>query len=145
MGVERGAILIEPDFVTPEREILSSELLPEVDEGEMKRIVMGRVGGWVGWAVGWIDFKSFGENESDVEPVEIEEGVEVKNHGERDEGKPEWNHDKPPAPEELKREGEKNQDISDAFRDDISNPLSSGEGGWSDAKWLLGVAGSIIL
>ncbi|MCJ1344650.1 hypothetical protein MMC31_002853 [Peltigera leucophlebia] len=145
VGVERGAILIEPDFVTPEREILSSELLPEVDEGEMKRIVMGRVGGWVDWAVGWIDFKSFGENESDVEPVEIEEGVEVKNHGERDEGKPEWNHDKPPAPEELRREGEKNQDISDAFRDDISNPLSSGEGGWSDAKWLLGVAGSIIL
>lgn len=150
LGVERGAINIEPDFVTPERDIPGSELLQvEVDEGEMKRIVMGRVGGWVDWAVGWVDFKSFGENESDVEPVEIEieeeEEGPVKNLCERDEGKPKWNDDQPPAPDELKREKEKNQDISDIFREDMSYPLLAGEGGWSDVKWLLGVAGSIIL
>ena len=142
---ERGAILIEPDFVTPEREILGSELLPEVDEGELTRIVTGRVGGWVDWAVGWMDFKSFGENEGDMESGEIEQGGEVKNHGEIYEGKPGWNHEKRPPPEELMGGEEKNQDITDIFRDDISNPLSPGEGGWSDAKWLLGVAGSIVL
>lgn len=145
MGVERGVILVEPDFVTPDREILGSELLPEVDEGEMKRILMGRVGGWVDWAVGWIEFKSFGENESDIEPGETEEGGEVENYARRDEGKSESNHDKRPAPDQVKGEEEKIQDITDVLRDDITNPLSSGEGGWSDAKWLLEVAGSIIL
>lgn len=138
VGVERGAIHIEPDFVIPERELLGSELLPEVDEGEIKRIVMGRVGGWIDWTVGWIDLKSFGENESDIEPGEIEEGGEENNHGERGERKPEWNHDKRPAPEKLKGEEGKNRDIT-------GDPLSPGEGGWSDAKWLLGLAGSIIL
>ena len=145
VGFERGAILIEPDFVTPDREILGSELLPEVDEEEMKRIVMGRVGGWVDWAVGWIEFKSFGENESDIEPGEIEEGGEVENYARRDERKSESNHDKRPASDQLKGEEEKTQDITDVLRDDITNPLSSGEGGWSDARWLLEVAGSIIL
>lgn len=144
VGVERGAIPMEPDLVTPEREILVNELLPEVDEGEMKRIIMGQVGGWVDWAVGWIDFKSFGENET-ISPGEIEEGEEVENYAERDEGKSEFNHDKRPAPHQLKREEEKIQDITDVFRDDIPNPPSSGEGGWSDAKWLFEVAGSIIL
>lgn len=144
VGAERGAILIEPDFVTPEREILGSELLPEVDEGEMKRIVMGRVGGWVDWAVGWIDFKSFGENET-ISPVEIEEGGEVKNYAERDEGKSEFSHDKRPASDQLKGGEENLQDITDVSKEDIPNPLPSGEGGWSDAKWLLEVAGSIIL
>lgn len=144
MGAERGAILIEPDFVTPEREILGSELLPEVDEGEMKRIVMGRVGGWVDWAVGWIDFKTFGESET-ISPGDIEEGGEVKNYGERDEGKSESNHDKRPASDQLKG-GEGNlHDTTDVFRGDIPNSVPSGEGGWSDAKWLLEVAGSIIL
>lgn len=138
VGVERGAMLIEPDFVTPERDILGSELLPEVDEGEMKRVVMGRVGGWVDWAVGWIDFKSLGENGSDNEPEEIEEGGEVDDYAERDD-------DKRPAPVQLKGEEEKIQDFTDIFRHDIPNPLSPGEGGWSDAKWLLEVAGSIIL
>lgn len=142
VGSGYGAILMEPDFVTPERETLGSELLPEVDEGEMKRIVMGRVGGWVDWAVGWIDFKSFGENESDIEPVEIEEGGEVENYAK---GMSEFNHDKRPAPDQLKGEEEKIQDITDVFRDDKPNPVSLGEGGWSDAKWLLEVAGSIIL
>lgn len=144
VGAGRGAILIEPDFVIPEREILGSELLPEVDEGEMKRIVMGRVGGWVDWAVGWIDFKTFGENET-ISPVEIEEGGEVENYAERDEGKSEFNHDKRPASDQLQGGEENLQDTTDVFRGDIPNPVPSGEGGWSDAKWLLEVAGSIIL
>ena len=151
VGVEPGAILVEPDFVTPEHEILNSKLLPEMDEGEMKEIVMGRAWGWVDWAVGWMDFKSFGENGSDIEIGAIIDGGEggkggeVKNYGERDERKPEWNHDKQPAKDKLKGDEEEIQDIPDVFRSDISNPLSSGGGGWSDAKWLLGVAGSIIL
>lgn len=144
VGAERGAILIEPDFVIPEREILGSELLPEVDEGEMKRIVMGRVGGWVDWAVGWIDFKTFGENET-ISPVEIEEGGEVENYAERDEGKSEFNHEKRPASDQLQAWEESLQDSTDIFRGDIPNQVPSGEGGWSDAKWLLKVAGSILL
>lgn len=145
VGAERGAILIEPDFVTPER-----ELLPDLDEGEMKRIVMGRVGGWVDWAVGWIDFKSSGENET-ISPMEIEEAGEIeergeiKNNAERHEGKSEFNHGKRPASDQLKGGEENFQNTTGVFRDDIPNPVPSGEGGWSDAKWLLEVAGSIIL
>lgn len=145
VGAERGAILIEPDFVTPER-----ELLPDLDEGEMKRIVMGRVGGWVDWAVGWIDFKSSGENET-ISPVEIEEAGEIeergetKNSAERHEGNSEYNHDKRPASDQLKGGEENLQNITGVFRGDIPNPVPSGEGGWSDAKWLLEVAGSILL
>lgn len=139
VGAERGALLIEPDFVTPER-----ELLPDLDEGEMKRIVMGRVGGWVDWALGWIDFKSSGEIET-ISPAEIEERGEIKNNAERHERKSEFNCDNRPASDQLIGEEENLQNMLGVLRGDIPNPVPSGEGGWSDAKWLVEVAGSIIL
>ena len=44
-----------------------------VDESEMRRVVLGRVGGWVDWAVGWIDLRGEGDDEEDGEEGEGED------------------------------------------------------------------------
>ncbi|KAG8527955.1 uncharacterized protein KY384_006871 [Bacidia gigantensis] len=50
----------------------------DVDESEMKRIVMARIGGWVGWGVGWMDFRGDSESNED----EDEDEIEISDHTE---------------------------------------------------------------
>lgn len=45
-----------------------------VDESEMRRVVMGRVGGWVDWAVGWMDFRGREEEDGEEEGGEGDDG-----------------------------------------------------------------------
>ena len=70
------------DFV--DEDVLASELGEEEDldaeESELRRLVWGRVGGWVDWAVGWMDWRDglegvMEENE-DVEDAVEAEGAE---------------------------------------------------------------------
>ncbi len=119
---------IRPDFVNGG----DGEEEEEVDEGEMRRVVMGRVGGWVDWAVGWMDFRGEGEGEDE----DGDGDGEVGKRGELDAG-------------ELKRRlrGKKGGD------EEVESAGGSGSEGtgsvgaapeiasvWGDAKWLLGVA-----
>ena len=137
---ERGDVELmgglEPDFVDSE-ELEEWEGEDEMDDGEVRRLIGVRVGGWVDWLVGWMDFRADetvegdGEGEEDAEEKEKErhEGVRRRKRrdservivGERNPG--EMAVEKPPEEGEGREEG---------------------GGGWKDAAWLLSVATKII-
>ena len=128
--------VVGPDFVDVDEEDEEEEG-EEVDEGEMKKVVMGRVGGWVDWAVGWMDFR--GEGEEEGEDDNVEEGRE----GGSKEG---------PDPVELqkrlRRKKKRDEELEggDGERGVLRPPPEDGQAGtWSDAKWLLGVATKVAL
>lgn len=71
-------LLAGPDFVSgfaeddggefdeddDDRTAESGYLMEVEDESEIRKVVMGRVGGWVDWAVGWMDLRGEEENEN---------------------------------------------------------------------------------
>lgn len=130
---------VGPDFVNAEE---GEEEGEEVDEGEMKRVVMGRVGGWVDWAVGWMEFRGEGEEEGDADEAdgaaeEEDDGGEGSVRGELD-------------PVELQRRlrRKKRKDDEAETGSEGTNIMGSAPeqaGVWSDAKWLLGVATKVAL
>ena len=118
------------------------------NEAEMKKVVLGRVGGWVDWAVGWMGDsdgrREEGATEADDDDDEGEDDLPLE---EVDEAA-------------LGRKGRKSGDQGDTEEErmigDILPPpptapasvmIEGGEGGstasgrmWDDAKWLLSVA-----
>lgn len=138
---------IEPDFVIPEHEAddFWTDELAAMDEGEMKRIVMGRVGGWVDWAVGWMDFRGEGDDEEDDE---VDSGSGKDGYKEESERVDEWwpQRTKESVTNNSKVDGGMEKEKIEALGKDTSRPSSKGvRSSWTDAKWLLGVASSIIL
>lgn len=132
----QGLVGMEPDFIDlDERDLEPRERDPMgVDEGEMRRLVMGRVGGWVDWMVGWMDFRGLededGEGELEDENSDIDKGV---NEGE--------------GREEVLDDTTGIQDVigvDDTVRLEggVSTFPAPGAGGgvWDDARWLLRVA-----
>ncbi len=131
---------IGPDFVDVDVED-GEEQGEEVDEGEMRRVVLGRVGGWVDWAVGWMEFRGDGEEEEDAGEddggVKGEGGEAVIVRGELD-------------PVELQKRLRKKKRRDDEVEtgSEGTDTLSSAPeqaGVWGDAKWLLGVATKVAL
>lgn len=139
---------IVPDFVNAEEEEEEEEEGEEdVDEGEMKRVVLGRVGGWIDWAVGWMDFR--GEEDEDEEEEDdrgasenggaamdgIDGGDIVK--GELD-------------PIELqkrlrrKKKWDAEAEVGGEGKMDVSSAPEQA-GWWTDARWLVGVASKVAL
>ncbi|KAL8918085.1 MAG: hypothetical protein Q9172_005573 [Xanthocarpia lactea] len=122
---------IEPDFVDlDERDREDGEGVDIVDEGEMRRLILGRVGGWVDWMVGWMDFRGVGD---DGETGEGEMG-----RGEMDvEGS-------------SKGEGRDKQRLLDGGDESeldkgVGIPApESGGGVWEDTKWFLKVAANSL-
>ncbi|KAK4694668.1 hypothetical protein P7C71_g2954, partial [Lecanoromycetidae sp. Uapishka_2] len=128
---ESGEDVIGPDFVDVDDED-NEEEGEEVDEREMKKVVMGRGGGGVDWAVGWMDFKGDGEDEEDREQDGNVQEEESKNRGQLD-------------PVELQKRLRKKKKKDDEIESGIeveSTVASPPEqaGVWNDAKWLLAVA-----
>lgn len=130
---------MEPDFVDgDEVDGEEEEMEEEVDEGEVRRLIAVRVGGWVDWLVGWMDFRADDEEgEEGGERGEGEKGgedVEVREH-EKDEG----------FRRRKKRESERvvvrERETADRA---VEKPPEEGEGVWKDAAWLLSVATKII-
>ena len=76
-----------PDFLYDEDEgELEDEAGMEgegyVNESEMRRLVLGRVGGWVDWAVGWaVDFRGEDVDGQGVEERDGDEGAEDQEGG----------------------------------------------------------------
>ena len=107
-----------------------------LDEGEMRRVVMGRARGWVDWAVGWMDFR--GEEEEDgSENEEEDEG----GRGDTDAGD-----------SGMGRGRKKKTERSDVGNADdagqaVAGPAPDGpqSGMLADARWLLGVATKIVV
>lgn len=131
---------IKPDFLVQEDEedqvegALGAEE-EEVDEGEMRKIVMGRVGGWVDWAVGWMDFRGE-EDEGDAG----EDPLEDNGKGSLVQKKSEKQH-KEQESDEIGAETEGGMLIGAP----PPPPPLAGDGVWTDTKWLLGVASKIVL
>ena len=133
-GEERGEEEIRPDFVDVEE---GEEEGEEVDEGEMKRVVMGRVGGWVDWAVGWMDFRGEGEEEGDVDEAEADRAA----NDEDGEAVTKGELDLVELQKRLRKKKRKD-DEAETGGEGLKTMSSAPEqaGVWSDAKWLLGVA-----
>lgn len=134
---------VGPDFVDVEDEE-EEEGEEEVDEGEMRRVVMGRVGGWVDWAVGWMDFRGEGEDEEEEEegdPDVVERAAveEVVVKGELDPVE---------LQKRLRRKKRKDEEVEIGSGEGMDNTVGSAPeraGVWSDAKWLLSVAAKVAL
>lgn len=126
-----------PDFVDPavfEEEDFGEGEEVDVDEGEMRRVVMGRARGWVDWAVGWMDFR--GEEEWEGSGDEGEGGDEVV-EGEGDEG----------GRRRKRKDGRGKQREIETGEKAVAGPApQGGDGGvLADARWLVGVASRIIV
>lgn len=113
---------IEPDFVNlDERDREEQEdVVDLVDEGEMRKLVLSRVGGWVDWMVGWMDFRGFHE-EDEGEDDKVEEDEEKE--------------DKERSPLDGGSKGVMEKGLS------IPAPAPTEGGGvWEDTRWLLQIA-----
>lgn len=88
-----------------------------VDEVEMRRLVMGKVGGWVDWMVGWMDLRA--HNDEEEEEEEQQEGA--KEVGER------W----------RKRV---TQSQGGKVEAKLGLPAPGVGGLWEDTRWLMSVA-----
>ena len=114
----------------------------EGEEGEMRKLVWGRVGGWVDWAVGWMDFRIDGEEEEG--PAE-EEALDEINHS--------GNIPERQGQEESGMKRRRKRDEGDRINvQQLENvgtvdvqPPKNGEGIWKDAAWLLSVASKVIV
>ena len=100
----------------------------DVDEGEMKRVIMGRIGGWVGWGLGWLDWRDDGEINDDDREASAPTGstsIELD-------------------VEEVKRRLDSRERVIDAEQElsvDLPPPPSGQDAGLvSDARWLYNVA-----
>lgn len=133
---------VGPDFVDVEEEE-EEEGGEEVDEGEMKRVVMGRVGGWVDWAVGWMDFR--GEGEDGEEEEEEEEGDPEVVEEVRGEGVVKGELDPVELQKRLRRKKRKDEEVEIGGMDNTVGSAPERAGVWSDARWLLRVAAKAAL
>ena len=135
---------VGPDFVDVEKEDEGDEG-EDVDEGEMRKVIMGRVGGWVDWAVGWMDFRGEeeGEIENESEGGAVEEVVEqAKVIGGLDLVELQRRLRKKKLKDEEEEEGDDRVEEKGVVD---TPPMGEQAGVWSDAKWLLGVATKVAL
>jgi len=122
-----------PDFVDVDEEEEEGREGEDVDEGEMRKVVMGRVGGWVDWAVGWMDMR--GEDvDDDGDEGAGEEGV-AGTKGELD----------PVELQKRLRRKKRDEELEGGTSAVGKPPEGEQAGVWSDAKWLLGVAKKVAL
>ncbi|KAL9013858.1 MAG: hypothetical protein Q9180_008982, partial [Flavoplaca navasiana] len=113
---------IEPDFVNLDERDREEhdDVVDLVDEGEMRKLVLGRVGGWVDWMVGWMDFRGLRDDD------EVDDKVEE---------------------EDQKNENEERSPLDGGGKGEMIKGLSipapapdEGGGVWEDARWLVKIA-----
>ncbi|KAL8711580.1 MAG: hypothetical protein Q9220_003990 [cf. Caloplaca sp. 1 TL-2023] len=116
---------MEPDFVDlPNVDDDDSGELAVVDEGELKKLVLGRVEGWVEWLVGgWMDLREGGGGGGVGGQEQEEKNRSTGEEKGREEGR-----------KGLDVEGEKG-----LARIPPAPPWEAG-GIWADAKWLARIA-----
>ena len=131
--------IVGPDFVDPavydEEEIEGEE---EVDENEMRRVVMGRARGWIDWAVGWMDLRNEEEIwEGDMEDVQEDGKSSIIGEGRDIEG----------TSRRRERSSSGGGHYNDSAEALISEPppRDPDAGVLADTKWLLNVASKLIV
>lgn len=132
---EEGQDIVGPDFVDVDEEDeaeMDVEEEEDIDEGEMRRVVMGRVGGWVDWAVGWMDMRAEGDDADDEDDAQAADSTQSR--GELDPVE---------LQKRLRRKKKQDAETVSGTSDTMLTPAPpDGEKAnvWSDAKWLLSVA-----
>ncbi|KAL8770268.1 MAG: hypothetical protein Q9209_003904 [Squamulea sp. 1 TL-2023] len=122
---------IEPDFINlDERDREEQEAVEVVDEGEMRRLILGRFGGWVDWMVGWMDFREL-RGDDEVCEVKGNEADDMENT--RGEAQEKRGHLRERDGGDMEKENEGGIPAPD-----------SGNGAWEDAKWLLKIAANSL-
>ena len=130
---------VKPDFVDID-EAFDEEAEEEMDEGEMKKLVLGRLGGWVDWAVGWMDLRVDDterwedRREEEIAGDGLAEGGDVEGQGKNEDGKREPMEKRNRA---LTERGDAGNKL------DVAPPAE--EGGWKDAAWFLGMASKVLV
>ncbi|KAL8853208.1 MAG: hypothetical protein Q9221_001942 [Calogaya cf. arnoldii] len=119
---------MEPDFVDLDKRDREEEEVAEVvDEGEMRKLILGRVGGWVDWMVGWMDLRAVADGDEDEDDrIGDEEMDEMEEKGQ----------------EGRRPLGEGDTGVS-ARGSGFPAPDPSG-GAWEDTKWLLKIAANSL-
>ena len=106
-----------------------------VDEGQVKRLLRARLGGWMDWAVGWMDFGVDEQQEDDDE--EEEEEAAAESAGVEKEIEPSIKGRWIPT----RREREKEQAAQEqSTSNKVGIPPPKGDSALGDAAWLLNVA-----
>ena len=122
---------MEPDFVDVEEGVGEEE----VDEGEMRRLIKARVGGWWDYAVGWVDFRGEegegGEEDEGVDREEAGKGQEKDINGRR----------------KRRRRNENNRTVleNQELKAKLDVPPPESGGLWKDTAWLLSVASKALV
>ena len=116
----------------------SDSELDEYGEGELKKLVWGRVGGWVDWAVGWMDWRDGlqgVDEEEDLQNTEREKVSLQRSGKQRKRRRVTLSPDEQGEPVGTSSTG-----------NPISIPAAPEETGLiGDAKWLLGMVGKLIV
>ncbi|KAG7004633.1 hypothetical protein G7Y79_00024g055830 [Physcia stellaris] len=137
-GREGDEDIAGPDFVDPgvydDEEMEGEE---EVDENEMRRVVMGRAKGWIDWAVGWMDLR----NEEEIwegDREDVQDG-EKRNVGE--------GRDIDGTSRGKGRTSSSGGHCNDSKEALISEPPPRDQdaGVLADTKWLLNIASKLIV
>ena len=117
----------------------SDSELDEYEEGELKKLVWGRVGGWVDWAVGWMDWRDGlqgVDDEEDLQNIEQEKTLSQRSVKQRKRRRATLR-----STSEQSEAGSASSNV-----DPISIPAAPEETGVvGDARWLLGMAGKLII
>ena len=136
LGADKEAI--GPDFVNVEEYDEEEEDIPEeIDEGEMKKVVRRRVGGWLDWAVGWLDLGNYEEDEDNLDNRRKQDsGAEEAKKGDLD-----------PVDlrERLRKKNRRDEEVESGIGNVPTPPEGERAGTWSDAMWLLTVAKAAAL
>ncbi|KAL8698156.1 MAG: hypothetical protein Q9201_006728 [Fulgogasparrea decipioides] len=124
--IVQGIEDIGPDFVNLEDEP-DVEREEVVDEMEMRKLVWGRLGGWVDWMVGWMDLRD--EREEDGREQDVRGTVDDLRDRTADEGS-------------SMQKREDKDEIEGGNRIGVTAPSTGGV--WEDARWLLKIAGESL-
>ena len=126
----------------------------DAEESELRRLVYARVGGWVDWAVGWMDWRD------GLEGVLGEEDEEDSGNGEKQEGRTKTGEEQQETGAEKGRERRKRREelryaetvAMGSTRGDVvptvPPPARQGERGAGvvgDTRWFLGLARKILV
>ena len=152
--VVQGPMFVDLENAEDERYIRRSysEGGSDVDEeGEVRRLIKERVGGWVDYFVGWMDFRDeesgrVTDGEVDGRDEEQEEGSGY--NGDEDLGRRKERRKMTLGKAGLhRRDGAKGKAREVEADSGEAVPTESEEGGgvWTDAKWFLGVASKVVL
>ena len=117
------------------------------EEDELRRLVWGRVGGWLDWAVGWMDWRQDWEEDRDEDGTVTRENIRDDERRRQDDGAEREAEAKEGKSIKTIRTREvrytRTTDLK-ALEGELPPAPTEGGGVVGDARWLLGVASRLV-